>query len=177
MIDHNIPGNDRQGIGQVPSNLDNQSLDDLDTDGLLNLITEEYDNKHMEQLPQLRRLARKIEVVHRDDPEAPHGLTRLIKRFEQEFVDHLEREKKHVFPHMAGDQPPRPETPISQMNSEHDALTDLLVDIRALTNNYQPPESACRSWRRLYQELQDLDARLSEQVHLERDVLYPRFQF
>jgi regulator of cell morphogenesis and NO signaling len=177
MIDQHAQGHNGQAIGQVSPNSDDQPLENLETDRLLELITEKYDSKHMEQLPQLHRLARKIEVVHRDHPDAPHGLTRLIKRFENEFLEHLEREQKHAFAKMAGDQPPRPETPISQMNSEHDTLIELVIEIRKLTGEYRPPENACRSWRRLYGDLQKLDVSVTEQVHLERDILYPRFQF
>src|SRR5690606_12833853 len=156
---------------------DEPPLDELETDEILARLTNERDQAHIRQLFQLQRLARKIEAVHRGNAQVPHGLTRLLKLFNREFIDHLEREQQHVFAHMAGDQPPRPETPISQMNQEHDELGKRLKQIRALTNQYQTPPDACRSWQRLYLELEALDDSITEQVQLERNVLYPRFQF
>ena len=70
-----------------------------------------------------------------------------------------------------------PETPIAQMNEEHSIIKKQLKKLRDMTRNYRAPESACRSCRRFYHELKALDFRLSEQIYLERDVLFPRFQF
>lgn len=162
---------------RTSTSIDDHAMARLDTDSLLELITDEFNTKLTEQLEELHRLARKVEVVHREHTDAPHGLTRLVKSLEQEYLEHLAREREHVFVKMAGDQPPRPDTPISQMITDHDVLNELLREIRELTNDYQAPEGACRSWQRLFNELQDLDLSLTTQVHLEQDVLYPRFQF
>ncbi|WP_166261913.1 hemerythrin domain-containing protein [Marinobacter salicampi] len=167
----------QNGPETTSTSIDDHAMAKLDTDSLLGLITDEYHAKHTEQLEELHRLARKVEVVHREHADAPHGLTRLIKRFEQEYLEHLEREREHVFAKMAGDQPPQPSTPISQMITEHEVLNGILDEIRALTDGYRAPEGACRSWQRLFNGLQDLDLSLTTQVHLEQDVLYPRFQF
>ena len=153
------------------------SIDDLDTDTLLELITREYEANHLEQLPQVHRLARKIEAVHRDNPDLPKGITRAVKELEQTLVEHTERENDFVLNRMEGDQPPRLETPIAQMNEDHSLIKKQLRTLRKMTGAYSAPEAACRSWRRLYQELKDLDFSLSEQIHLERDILFPRFQF
>lgn len=152
-------------------------LNDLETDEILEVIKGDYVTKHFEILPKLHRLARKVEAIHRDNSDVPHGLTRLLKRFEAKYRDHIEREQTYVLSKMAGDQPPCPHTPISQMIYEHDNLAHLLMRIRNLVGNYQPPESACRSWRRLYRELDELDDSMKAQISLKQDVLYPRFQF
>lgn len=152
-------------------------LEDVDTDVLLELIQRGYDIENLEQLPRLHRLARKIEAIHRDNPDVPRGITMTIKSLEKNLKDHVEREEHFVFERMEHDQPPRPDTPIAQMNEEHSQLRRVLKKIRRLTANYRPPASACRSWRRLYRELQAFDSRLSEQIYLERDILFPRFQF
>lgn len=159
--------------------MNNQQLpiEELDTDVLLELITRGYDAGHLAKLPELHRLARKIETVHRASPEVPKGITLAIKNLEHTLKDHIERESAHVLTKMVHDQPPRPETPIAQMNEEHSIIKGQLKKLREMTRNYRAPESACRSWRRFYRELRSLDSRLSEQIYLERDVLFPRFQF
>lgn len=157
--------------------MDHNSLEDLDTDTLLELITERYDAEHLAKLPQLHRLARKVETVHRANPDVPKGLTLAVKELEHLLVEHIQREGVFVLSRMQHDQPPRPETPIAQMNEEHAILKEQLGKLKLLTDNYQAPSSACRSWRRLYQQLKTLEFELSEQIFLERDILFPRFQF
>lgn len=157
--------------------MDQNPLEDLDTDTLLELITEHYDAEHLAELPRLHRLARKIEAVHRADPDVPKGITLAVKELEHMLIEHIQRENAFVLCRMQHDQPPRPETPIAQMNEEHSIIKQQLGRLRSLTHNYRPPDSACRSWRRLYQELKSLEFGLSEQIYLERDILFPRFQF
>lgn len=153
------------------------TIEDLDTDVLLELIQRGYDVGHLQQLPKLHRLARKIEAVHRANPEVPKGITLAIKKLEYMLADHIERENAYVLKHMEHDQPPNPHTPIAQMNEEHSYLRQQLRKLRRMTRNYRVPDSACRSWQRFYRELKTLDFSLSEQIYLEREVLFPRFQF
>ncbi|MFO7529495.1 MAG: hemerythrin domain-containing protein [Marinobacter sp.] len=152
-------------------------IEELDTDLLLELILRGYDAGHLGKLPEIHRLARKIEAVHRANPEVPKGITLAVKKLEHTLTDHIKRENAYVLKRMKHDQPPRPETPIAQMNEEHSVIKRQLKKLRQMTCNYHAPESACRSWRRFYRELKALDFRLSEQIYLERDVLFPRFQF
>ncbi|MGQ7271123.1 hemerythrin domain-containing protein [Marinobacter nauticus] len=157
--------------------MERTSIEELDTDVLLELILRGYDAAHLAKLPEIHRLARKIEAVHRANPDVPKGITLAVKKLERLLRDHIEKENTHVLNQMAHDQPPRPETPIAQMNEEHSIIKKQLKKLRDMTRNYRAPESACRSWRRFYHELKALDFRLSEQIYLERDVLFPRFQF
>jgi regulator of cell morphogenesis and NO signaling len=152
-------------------------IEELDTDALLEIILRGYDAGHMAKLPELHRLARKIEAVHRANPKVPKGITLAIKNLQHTLTDHIEREDAYVLKRMEHDQPPNPDTPIAQMNEEHSVLKKQLGKLRQMTGNYRAPESACRSWLRFYRELKALDHRLSEQIYLERDVLFPRFQF
>jgi regulator of cell morphogenesis and NO signaling len=152
-------------------------LEELDTDSLLKLIAEEYEASHLDQLPKLHRLARKIEAVHRANPDVPQGITRAVKCLEQVLADHIQREETYVLARFDNEPAPRPETPISQMNQEHDDIKKQLRALRNMTQSYKAPKAACRSWRKLYDELKNLDFSLSEQIYLERDILFPRFQF
>lgn len=152
-------------------------IEELDTDVLLELILRGYDAGHLVKLPEIHRLARKIEAVHRASPGVPKGITLAIKKLEHTLTDHIERENAYVLKRMKHDQPPRPDTPIAQMNEEHSVIKGQLNKLRRMTRNYGAPESACRSWQRFYRELKALDFRLSEQIYLEQNVLFPRFQF
>lgn len=152
-------------------------IEELDTDFLLELILNGYDARHLAKLPEIHRLARKIEAVHRANPDVPKGITLAIKRLEQTLTDHIERETAYVLKEMEHDQPPKQDTPIALMNDEHSLIKRQLKKLREITRNYRAPDSACRSWLRFYRELKALDFSLSEQIYMEREVLFPRFQF
>jgi regulator of cell morphogenesis and NO signaling len=49
-----------------------------------------------------------------------------------------------------------------------------LVEIRALTHDYQLPTYACSTVRALYEGLEALEADLHVHIHLENNILFPR---
>ncbi len=152
-------------------------LVEMSTNELITTIIEHHHSLHREQLPMLIRLARKIEAIHRAHPDVPHGLTRVLKHLSALLDDHMEREERLVFPQMYDNPPPNPDTPIESMKYEHEAHGAELRKLREMTNDYQPPDSACRSWRRLYSALRLFDESLVEHIHIENNLLYPGFQF
>jgi|SRR5690554_471222 len=139
--------------------MEHKPLEQMETDTLLELLDTEYYTVHLEQLPALHRLARKIEAVHRATPGVPIGITRAVKQVEQILINHIEHQKDP-----------------KRSCLQHELLKLQLRGLRELTGQYKAPEAACRSWRRLYDELKSLDFSLSEQIYLERDILSPRFQ-
>jgi regulator of cell morphogenesis and NO signaling len=60
------------------------------------------------------------------------------------------------------------------MELEHDSAGAALKEIGALSSNYQPPESACFSYRTLYTALKEFETDLHQHVHLENNILFPR---
>ena len=76
---------------------------------------------------------------------------------------------------------PAPRTPFGSINNpvhmmelEHESAGNALKEIRALTSDYTPPESACFSYRTLYSALKEFEADLHQHVHLENNILFPR---
>jgi regulator of cell morphogenesis and NO signaling len=43
-----------------------------------------------------------------------------------------------------------------------------------LTNDFQPPEEACPTWKALYLGLEQLELDLMRHIHLENAVLFPK---
>ena len=64
---------------------------------------------------------------------------------------------------------------VAQMRREHDTHGQLLHQIEQLTNNFTPPAEACRSWQALYVGLAKLTDDLMQHIHIENNVLFPRF--
>ena len=153
-----------------------------ETGALLDHILARFHEVHRRELPELLRLARKVERVHADHPRAPLGLADELHRLGIELESHMQKEELVLFPLMRecasdgeGAAPPMIRHPIAQMRHEHDEHTRHLTALRALTHDLSLPDGACRSWQALYAGLGKFIDDLMEHVHLENDLLFPRF--
>src|SRR4029450_945191 len=63
--------------------------------------------------------------------------------------------------------------PISVMLREHDAVGELLVQLRRLTDNYTPPSDGCSSYIACMAALAELEADTHLHIHKENNVLFP----
>lgn len=148
---------------------------DQPTEALIGRILERYHAVHRRELPELVRLARRVEAVHRENPNVPAGLADLLDEMEQEMVSHMMKEERILFPMMLAGQGAMAGGPIAVMRHEHDDHGDRLARIMALTGHATPPLGACTTWRALYAGIQKFAEDLTEHVHLENNVLFPRF--
>jgi regulator of cell morphogenesis and NO signaling len=64
--------------------------------------------------------------------------------------------------------------PIARLRAEHDAVGELLKEIRALTGGYRVPDDACNSYRAMLVGLQEMELDLHEHIHKENNILFPR---
>jgi regulator of cell morphogenesis and NO signaling len=64
--------------------------------------------------------------------------------------------------------------PVQVMEQEHRDHGENLARLRALAQDYQPPEEACGTWRALYLGLDELERELMDHIHLENNVLFPK---
>lgn len=154
------------------------------------------------QLPEIDGRLRKVIRVHGQTPPeilnskqglAEDGAMPLFKMLPKlgemffvlrnELELHLRKEEQILFPglvdmenspsgalaHCGG-----PQNPIRQMLVEHDDAGNMLRAIRALTNDYTPPEGACTTFKRLFLDLKELEEDLHQHIHLENNVLFPK---
>jgi regulator of cell morphogenesis and NO signaling len=139
----------------------------------LDYIITRYHEVHRAQLPELIRLARRVEAVHRDHPDAPGGLADLLTRIEWEMGDHMQKEEQGLFPMLRAGHGPA--MAMELMRDEHDEHGARLRQIEAITRGHAPPEDACNSWRALYAGTAQFAEDLMQHIHLENNVLFPRF--
>ncbi|MCW8856204.1 MAG: DUF542 domain-containing protein, partial [Kangiella sp.] len=66
----------------------------IPNDELINHILERYHEVHREQLPELTRLAKRVESVHANHPECPTGLASFLSDVEQEMEAHMQKEEQ-----------------------------------------------------------------------------------
>jgi regulator of cell morphogenesis and NO signaling len=146
-----------------------------DPDSLIAHIMSRYHAVHRAELPELIRLARRVEAVHRDHPAVPAGLASLLADIEHELEDHMQKEETALFPMMRRGGHPMIAHPIGVMQREHDQHGIHLRQIQALTDECATPQDACPTWRALYAGLRKLTDDLMEHIHIENNILFPAF--
>jgi len=144
--------------------------------GLVGHIVERYHAVHRRELPELRKLAARVESVHAGHPEVPAGLADLLARMQGELEAHMLKEEQVLFPLMLAGGHPMIAHPIAMMRHEHDSHGEELAALTPLTREMTPPEGACNSWRALYAGLAKFAEDLTEHVHIENNILFPRFE-
>lgn len=148
------------------------STDTMPLSDLIDYILENFHRVHRAELPELLRLANKVERVHAEKPDCPHGLSEHLLHMAQELEMHMQKEEQILFPMIKQGSGSMVLGPISVMRHEHDDHAAALRELERLTNNMNPPLGACNTWRALYLGLQKLRSDLMEHIHLENNLLF-----
>ena len=143
---------------------------------LIDHILTRYHDVHRQQLPELIRMARRVESVHRDNPNVPAGLADHLEEMHEELVSHMIKEEQVLFPMLKSGGNPFVGQPIGMMRAEHVDHGAALDKLNALTNDATPPQGACNTWRALYAGIAQLGDDLINHIHLENNVLFPAFE-
>jgi len=143
---------------------------------LIDHILARYHEVHRQQLPELIRMARRVEAVHRDHPQVPRGLSSHLEVMEQELLEHMAKEEQILFPMLRQGGHPMVAHPIGVMRHEHVSHGAQLERLAAITSQHQPPEGACNTWRALYAGTAALVEDLMAHIHLENNLLFPAFE-
>ncbi|QOR37179.1 iron-sulfur cluster repair protein YtfE [Billgrantia diversa] len=143
-------------------------------DELIDHILTRYHDVHREQLPELIRMARRVEQVHGDHDSCPNGLADLLLVIYQEMESHMQKEEQILFPMLRRGLGAQAQGPIAVMRHEHDDHGENLEQVMRLTNDITPPKGACTTWRALYTGLREFREDLMEHIHLENNLLFER---
>jgi regulator of cell morphogenesis and NO signaling len=139
-------------------------------------ILSRYHAVHREQLPELIRMARRVEAVHRESPDVPVGLADHLETMEAELLEHMEKEEAVLFPMIQAGADPMIHHPIAVMREEHVNHGAQLEQLMRLCNDAIPPRGACNTWRALYAGIAQLSDDLINHIHLENNLLFPQFE-
>jgi regulator of cell morphogenesis and NO signaling len=132
------------------------------------------------ELPRLEAMARKVAQVHGTNAPPLVRVAALVSELAAELAAHMRKEEMVLFPAIDALEvaalPPfvTISAPIADMEREHDHAGALLAELRALTNDHQPPTWSCATVRALHHGLAELEATMHVHVHLENNVLFPR---
>lgn len=143
---------------------------------LIDHILQRYHEVHRQQLPELIRMARRVEAVHREHPQVPKGLADHLEAMERELLDHMAKEEQILFPLLRQGGHPMAVHPIGVMRHEHVSHGAQLERLAELTQQHQPPAGACNTWQALYAGTARLSDDLIEHIHTENNLLFPVFE-
>ncbi|MFO1387688.1 iron-sulfur cluster repair protein YtfE [Cellvibrio sp.] len=141
---------------------------------LIEHILTRYHDVHRQQLPELIRLANRVETVHSDHPECPLGLANYLEKMQSELEHHMCKEENILFPMLSQGAEHMATGPVSVMRREHDDHGEHLAMLERLTYGIQPPKGACNTWRALYLGLRTFKEDLMDHIHLENNILFDR---
>ncbi|MBI2380613.1 MAG: iron-sulfur cluster repair protein YtfE [Gammaproteobacteria bacterium] len=158
-----------------PEDADGERLAELPDAELIAHILERYHEAHRADLPELIRLARRVEAVHREHPLCPTGLAEHLETMLDELAMHMHKEEQILFPMIAQGMGGMAVPPITMMRHEHDDHAEALALMEALAHGMAIHAEACNTWRALYLGLDRLKRELMEHIHLENNVLFTRF--
>ncbi|HQQ77463.1 MAG TPA: hemerythrin domain-containing protein [Thermoanaerobaculia bacterium] len=135
--------------------------------------------KAIDALPPL---AARVRARHGELHPETRSVEGLVRRLVEDLGPHMLKEERILFPYIeALEAPgrgadacfPTVQNPIRVMLREHEAVEEILGELRAVTANYALPTDACESYHALYAGLEELEADLKRHIRIENDVLFP----
>ena len=156
-------------------------------DELVEYIVNVHHRFVREAIPVVMAHTQKVASVHGGRHPEVVAVARHFEIVARDMMAHMMKEEHVLFPYIVSlvkakrdggtfRVPPfgGAHHPIRMMEAEHQVAGDELADVRALTNNYTPPDDACTTYRISFQELQQFEEDLHRHVHLENNILFPK---
>lgn len=146
------------------------------TAALVDHVLSRHHDTHRRELPDLIAMARKVETVHADDPNTPHGLSHALGAMIADLETHMRREEKVLFPARKSGSSGNLKRTITCLRDEHAGQETALNRIAEVTHGFRLPSYACRTRSGLHAGVGKLVDDLDEHMHLENEMLFPRFE-
>ena len=141
-----------------------------------------------EKGPGLLSLIRKVREAHGTNHPELYEIDELMRFSLEDLENHLQKEENVLFPYLyelfeaaregRGISPMHCGSianPIRVMTQEHENEGERYLYIQRLTHDFQVPEDACASYRLMLEELAEFMNALFEHIHIENNILFPRF--
>jgi regulator of cell morphogenesis and NO signaling len=173
---------DAEAIGAAP--VDPASLP---VGRLIQHIVRVHHQRVRQELPGLAEMAHKLAAKRGDRAPELKSVEALAEELRADLFSHIQKEEQVLFPFISemaenttvGTPSPHEcfgsvARPISMMMQEHESAGRTMVELRRLTNGFEPPAWACATHIALYGGLRAFELDLEQHVHLENDVLFPR---
>ncbi|EMA40539.1 iron-sulfur cluster repair di-iron protein [Halobiforma nitratireducens] len=149
---------------------------------LANVIVWEHHRPLRRDLPDLEALAEKVARVHGDTHPELRDVEAEFHELKADLLEHVDEEEQVAFPVIkkldTGTELTATEredllAELESLEDDHDETATRLERLNDLTDGYEPPEDACRSYRELFRRLEELERDAHMHVHRENNVLFP----
>ncbi|MBO0961224.1 iron-sulfur cluster repair di-iron protein [Neobacillus sp. MM2021_6] len=154
---------------------------DSDSNTIIDHVITNYHRVSEEELKNLSPYVTKVSRVHGDNHPELLKVNELFYEFKKELIEHMEKEEAIVFPLIKqladGTVEDREEAinMIVELEKEHDHAGEILRQIREVTSDFELPLDACGTYRLVYARLEALEGLTFMHVHLENNILFPRY--
>lgn len=154
---------------------------DSDSHTIINHVINNYHRVSEEELTMLSPYVTKVSRVHGEHHPELIKMNELFYEFKKELLEHMAKEEEIVFlliKQLADGTAANPEEAIKmivELEKEHDHAGELLRQIRAVTSDFALPADACGTYRLVYARLEALESLTFMHVHLENNILFPRY--
>lgn len=158
------------------------------TDLLIDYVLKIHHRNIRANGPGLLQLIDKVADAHSDNHPELLELKRLFELSLDDLESHLQKEEQVLFPYcynlfeamMRGESHSKMHcgsvaNPIRVMLREHHDEGTRYKYIRNLMHNFKAPQDACSSYRLMLAELEEFMDGLFEHIHIENNILFPRF--
>ncbi len=147
----------------------------MSTLALVAYLVERHHEYLREVLPEVIRMADKVSRVHGDKSADVAAIGEHVRALAGMLEPHLVREEDVLFPLLVSAGEAGVSAELAAMSDDHLEVGAALVKIRALTNDFTVPTWGCTTVRALWAALEDVERDVHRHVHLENNVLLPRF--
>ncbi len=167
------------------SNIASQNFNNWDPAFLADYIVNTHHRYVKSAIPLLLEYTRKVARVHGHEHPEVIQIAELFDEASNELTEHMHKEEQILFPYIkqiASALTNSPEkasfgsvkNPINMMEHEHDHVGKIFHTIAELSSNYNPPASACATYKVSFLKLQEFEEDLHQHIHLENNILFPK---
>jgi regulator of cell morphogenesis and NO signaling len=189
MPDFEIPTADGQWPGELAAvaaeneSESKASWQEASLTSLCNHIEETHHAYLKRELPRLKEMIARVVKVHGEDHAELALVQRAFQDLEAELLPHMFKEERVLFPAIRSLEQSDVNVafpfgtlahPIRMMEREHGDAGQALAEIRRATSVYCTPRKACNTYRAMLEGLLELEQDLSQHIHKENDILFPR---
>ncbi|WP_342417982.1 iron-sulfur cluster repair di-iron protein [Paenibacillus sp. FSL R10-2782] len=153
----------------------------LEPKELIAYIQEEYHTKPSEELSALTPYVTKLTRVHGERYPHLKRVNELFTLLKQELSEHIQNEENLVFPMIQAflqestvERADALNPYLSKLQDEHQAVVELLKELRLITNGFEPLQEACGTHRLVLKRFENLEADIFNHILLENCTLVER---